>query len=463
MAIASAAEAVLAMRQFGPASPYLADAALNRLIELADASGEWPPVDRMALVTEFTSANGFEGLISVMKSRQREEALQARGCMALSGLTEGEHSCQRAAEAGIFPVLAEALTSHATDIHVLRWGAIAVLRLTYDSAVRAQMAISSGVEEALRGPPGGGVWGKVAPPGVAKKVGLARRWLALHVQLFTTAVKLHASPHEQSARAARMSRESRCSEVDESNGNVDSLTEGVADVHVHGGGSDSGSSLIQDSAAGSVHDSSNFQAASFVKRSSIKSTTVASEAGLLRQAEAIKLRLEENLNKIGDMFHAWDTDGDGTIDRSEFHAAVATLGVDVPDQAVDLVFNAFDADLSGAIDYSEYMLKMLRDTIARDHIRILDLFRQWDADNSGAISKTEFVQGIHKAGYDAKQSDLDRIFDDIDLDGSGEIEYNEMHAKLSLWSLDANLSYTGGPKRPGLVRSSTGTWGYMDL
>ena len=70
------------------------------------------------------------------------------------------------------------------------------------------MAIASGVEEALRGPPGGGVWGKVAPPGVANKVGLARRWLALHVQLFSQAVKLRPpSPPDG---------ESTCSEGEES-------------------------------------------------------------------------------------------------------------------------------------------------------------------------------------------------------------------------------------------------------
>ena len=56
----------------------------------------------------------------------------------VAGFAEGEDNCQRAIDAGIFRLLTQALTAHATDNPVLRWAAIAVLRLTANSTVRAQ-------------------------------------------------------------------------------------------------------------------------------------------------------------------------------------------------------------------------------------------------------------------------------------------------------------------------------------
>ena len=127
-------------------------------------------------------------------------------------------------------------------------------------------------------------------------------------------------------------------------------------------------------------------------------------------------------------------DGDGTINRHEFHEAVQSLGFEGPEQVPDIVFNEFDADGSGAVDYSEWLLKMLRDGLARNRRRLLDLFREWDSDNSGAVDKAEFAEGIRKAGFDAHQSEVDAIFDDLDADGSGELEYVELQAKLSVWA-----------------------------
>ena len=159
---------------------------------------------------------------------------------------------------------------------------------------------------------------------------------------------------------------------------------------------------------------------------------------------------------------------------TQFYKAVQSLGVEEPVQVCDIVFNEFDTDGSGAVDCehlrstrnhaprllpcipsaqpcvvyivprvlceppraradTEYCYKILRDAIVRDRQRILDLFRQWDTDNSGAVSKEEFTHGIRRAGFDAHQADLEAMFDDMDEDGSGELEYNELQSKLRQW------------------------------
>ena len=57
----------------------------------------------------------------------------------------------------------------------------------------------------------------------------------------------------------------------------------------------------------------------------------------------------------------------GEIDRSEFHRAVAALGLTVPKKDVDKLFDEWDLDGGGAIAYQE-MTRILKKT--RGHVLI---------------------------------------------------------------------------------------------
>lgn len=72
-----------------------------------------------------------------------------------------------------------------------------------------------------------------------------------------------------------------------------------------------------------------------------------------------------------------------------------------------------------------------------------------DTDHSGAVSKLEFTNGIRRAGFDAKPRDLDMIFDDLDIDRSGELEYSELQSQLHKYA---------AANRPSTVAA-----GYYDL
>jgi hypothetical protein len=57
--------------------------------------------------------------------------------------------------------------------------------------------------------------------------------------------------------------------------------------------------------------------------------------------------------------HKWDTDGTGTIQRSEFQSAIRAAGFDAPDHVIDELFDEMDVDGSGTVEYKE-----LRRTLA---------------------------------------------------------------------------------------------------
>ena len=51
--------------------------------------------------------------------------------------------------------------------------------------------------------------------------------------------------------------------------------------------------------------------------------------------------------------HKWDTDGAGTIQRSEFQSAIRAAGFDAPDHVIDELFDEMDVDGSGTVEYKE--------------------------------------------------------------------------------------------------------------
>ena len=63
----------------------------------------------------------------------------------------------------------------------------------------------------------------------------------------------------------------------------------------------------------------------------------------------------------------------------------------------------------------------------RDQMR--DCFTVMDKDGSGELNKTEFEDGLHETlGIMLSKSELDAVFDIVDVDKSGHIEWHEIHA-----------------------------------
>jgi Ca2+-binding EF-hand superfamily protein len=70
--------------------------------------------------------------------------------------------------------------------------------------------------------------------------------------------------------------------------------------------------------------------------------------------------VQEATNRIVQSFRAWDTDGSGSLSRSEFAKAMAVIGFHCTSEELLSLFEQLDADGSGTIAYAE-LLGALRD------------------------------------------------------------------------------------------------------
>ena len=84
------------------------------------------------------------------------------------------------------------------------------------------------------------------------------------------------------------------------------------------------------------------------------------------------------------------------------------------------------------------IMEQLAEGLAKNLSRVIDAFRSWDTDGSGMISKREFREGLARLGLEeVPREEMDALFDEVDADRSGEIEFGELQSKLRKRNPDA--------------------------
>ena len=200
---------------------------------------------------------------------------------------------------------------------------------------------------------------------------------------------------------------------------------------------------------------------------------------------ALRAMLAQRWMRVVDLLRDWDEDGNGTVSLREFAKALPVIGLKVSAETVQALFTEFDADGSGEVDMNELnrklrigaaieldpelqdgamgeikvgaanaialrksaesgalnvqldaasdvpIIEQLAEALAANLDRVIDVFRAWDTDGSGMISKREFRQGLAMLVLkEVPREQVDALFDQIDSDHSGTIEYGEINQKL---------------------------------
>ena len=130
---------------------------------------------------------------------------------------------------------------------------------------------------------------------------------------------------------------------------------------------------------------------------------------------------DDEVKKLKDAFQKIDVNGDGMLTLDELKNAI-NQNPEVHVMNIEQIFKTIDTDNSGVINYTEFLAASIDKRIYLQEDKLRDAFKLFDEDKSGKISKSEIskVLKFKKSG-----TEMTKLFEKYDLNGDGEIDFEE--------------------------------------
>merc|ERR1712013_427951 len=135
---------------------------------------------------------------------------------------------------------------------------------------------------------------------------------------------------------------------------------------------------------------------------------------------------EEQIAEFKEAFSLFDRDNDGTITTKELGTVMRSLGQTPTEQELQDMIHEVDTDGNGTIDFPEFlqmMAKKMKDTDSEEEI--IEAFRVFDKDGNGFISAQELRHVMTSLGEKLTDDEADEMIREADLNGDGQIDYQE--------------------------------------
>lgn len=122
-----------------------------------------------------------------------------------------------------------------------------------------------------------------------------------------------------------------------------------------------------------------------------------------------------------------DRDGDGTITTNELYTVMKALGLNPTEEDLRDMIKEVDSDGNGTVEFPEFC-QLLAQKFVGNHSEedeIMEAFKVFDKDGNGFISATELRSVMISLGRKLTDEEIDEIIREVDLDGDGQIDYEE--------------------------------------
>ena len=133
-----------------------------------------------------------------------------------------------------------------------------------------------------------------------------------------------------------------------------------------------------------------------------------------------------NLAEFDRVYQVFDADGDGTLTRNEITEALEVLGKSIsPQDRQNLLDRTSDRGIVTKDSFIEWMSQRQDIDLIADLREIFDLI---DVDRSGHLDFEEFTQVIRCLNPNASDAEIRQAVQKADKDGNGEIDFEEFIA-----------------------------------
>lgn len=123
-------------------------------------------------------------------------------------------------------------------------------------------------------------------------------------------------------------------------------------------------------------------------------------------------------------FDVLDRDHDGKINKQDLYYGYHKMYGSNTHQ-IDEIYNRIDVDNSGQIDYTEWVIATIDKESLLTEDKLRTAFNMIDDDGSGTITSHEIRDVICAGNQNIDPELWDKMIMEVDLDGNGEIDYDE--------------------------------------
>lgn len=131
------------------------------------------------------------------------------------------------------------------------------------------------------------------------------------------------------------------------------------------------------------------------------------------------------------LFKFFDADGSNGLTLDELKEGLASVGCVHSDDQMKKFFETYDKDKNGLIDFDEFLALCIDINNAEMHDAVAKLFSLIDVNSDRTLTKAELRAGIAAyTGKDINDDSVSKLIKEIDVDGDGDISYDEFTKNL---------------------------------
>ena len=140
-----------------------------------------------------------------------------------------------------------------------------------------------------------------------------------------------------------------------------------------------------------------------------------------------QLSTKEETDEMERIFAQMDKNNDGMLSKEEIKDGYEEhFGMAIDDEEIDKMFAAIDTDGNGTIDYSEFLMATMNEQQLLSKERLKGAFKMFDKDGSGTISKDE----IREVLGNIEEDTANLILSEVDENDDGEISFEEFEKMM---------------------------------
>jgi len=140
------------------------------------------------------------------------------------------------------------------------------------------------------------------------------------------------------------------------------------------------------------------------------------------------------LDELKQVFDSFDTDGNGSLSRSEVTNVLRSLKMNPNTEDIESIFISVDQDVSNTIEFDELSQWIANQVGITSQDDLLEIFHLIDLDNNGSISTDELRELLDALNINVSDHDIETLIQQADADSNGLIEFDEFVKSAGLWT-----------------------------